>query len=185
MICNPQLSLLALVYAPGHGAAADALLATVADELKGRGFRLGGTVQEPAERAALHACDLIGHDLGTGTRLRLSVNRGREAKGCRLDCSVLEALAGMAAHSLETGVDAFIVSRFGKREQQGAGFRAALATAVAAAVPVLVTVNKEHLSGWRAFADGVGFEAPATLEAVQRWVRHVIATGARPSIVCC
>lgn len=174
MVNEARSHLLALVYEAGGGPAADALLVAAAGTLERRGVVLAGTVQQPANAATPHPCNLIGHDLGSGARLRLSAERGGEARGCLLDTAVLEDLAGMAARSLEAGADALIVSRFGKREEQGAGFRAAVASAVTRGIPALVTVSREHLPGWRAFADGIGAEAPATAEAARSWAMRVV-----------
>ncbi len=167
-------TLTALVYDVGEGAEADALLAGAASRLAASGVRLAGTLQEPSRDGRRHRCDLVGRDLATQLVLKLSEDRGPAARGCRLDRERLERLAGLAVAALEAGAEALFVSRFGKREAEGGGFRSAVALAICREVPVLVSVGRDHLPAWRAFAGGLGDELPASPRSVDAWTTRFL-----------
>lgn len=179
----PAPVLSALVYESGEGALADRLLDSAAVRLHEHGLRLAGTIQLPSPEGTGHRCDLLGRDLASGVIVRLSMHNGPEARGCRLDTTRLEHLAGLAMASLEAGADALIVSRFGKREAQGGGFRAAIAWAASRDVPVLVSVGRDHLSDWHAFADGMARELPALPRSAETWAAAVLGARSANAVV--
>jgi len=165
-----QRSLTAVVYEAGTGAQTDRLLADVAARLEASGNRLAGTVQRAFERAHRCACDMIVRDLATGDQLKISEDRGPNARGCRLDPRMLEALVGSASVALDSGVDAVIINKFGKQEALGAGFRDVIARASADGVPTLVAVNLAYLDTWRAFAADFADELPPEFSPVNQWL---------------
>lgn len=162
--------LAAVVYEAGSGADTDRLLTAVADTLLDSGLRVAGTVQRAFERADRCACDMIVRDLATGGEVKISEDRGPNARGCRLNPAMLEALVGSTAAALEGGADVLILNKFGKQEAVGAGFRQVIAQALADEVPTLIGVNAAYLDSWRAFAGEFADELPANAGALLSWL---------------
>jgi Protein of unknown function (DUF2478) len=173
MRSSPTDTLAAIVYEPGAGNSADSILAEVADRLARRGLRVAGAVQQPSDDCAELRCNLVDVDLQSGEKIALWDNPGKGARGCRLDSQALAALADRAMAIIGAGADALIVSRSGKREPEGGGFRVAIGVAVAQGLPVLVSVSTEHLEALRTFTDGLTAELSPTREAAARWLDAV------------
>ena len=159
--------LVALTYATGEGA----VMGRVVDAAKAAGLVLAGMLQKDERRPDRRRCDMTLIDLSTGEEIALSQDRGKDARGCRLDHSALEEAAGRVAARLETGPrpDLLILSKFGKREIEGAGFRQAIERAVDLGIPIVVGVTADHVEGFRAFGGGVE-EVVETVEAVEAMV---------------
>lgn len=146
--------LTALVYAQGEGA----VIGRLATAARARGLRVAGMIQKDERRPDRRRCDMSLVDLATGTEIPISQDRGKDARGCRLDHGALEEAAALAARALdgEWLPDLLILSKFGKREIEGHGFRQIVEKAVELGVPVLVGVGEEHVEGFRAFAGEFG-----------------------------
>ena len=159
--------LLALTYATGEGA----VMGRVVDAAKAAGLVLAGMLQKDERRPDRRRCDMTLIDLSTGEEIALSQDRGKDARGCRLDHSALEEAAGRVAARLEAEPrpDLLILSKFGKREIEGAGFRQAIEQAVDLGIPVVVGVTSDHVEGFRAFGGGVE-EVVETVEVVEAMV---------------
>ena len=170
-------TLAAIVYEPGTGNLADSILAEAADHLARQGLQVAGAVQQAANDSAELRCNLVGIDLHSGEKIALSEDRGKGARGCRLDSQALEGLVGRTMSVIDASADALIVSRFGKREAEGGGFRAAIGATAAQGLPVLVSVSTEHLAAWRAFTDGLAIELSPTGEAAALWLDAVARSG--------
>jgi len=164
-----QKTMAAVVYQPGEGEAADAVLAQLAVVLRAEGVRLAGTVQRAAPANAGCRCDMLVLDLSTGVETSIAENRGPEARGCRLDTRVLETLVGATQAALDNGADLLVINRFGKRETEGAGFRQVIGNAAASDTPTLVAINGGHLDAWREFTGDFGTELPPRLDALRSW----------------
>lgn len=80
---------LAYVTLSGRGSI-DELMADVVTSLEARGMQLAGTVQTNIDRSDLMLCDMDLRLMPNGPSVRISVGRGPEARGCRLDAGVLE-----------------------------------------------------------------------------------------------
>src|SRR5690242_8483874 len=81
---DPRLGHIGLVVYD-NGLLADALIARCATRLAASGFRLGGVVQSNAHRHGQRRCDMYVKDLLGGDEVKISFDRGNEARGCRLD----------------------------------------------------------------------------------------------------
>ncbi|MEZ5817183.1 MAG: DUF2478 domain-containing protein [Hyphomicrobiaceae bacterium] len=171
----PPPRLAAVLYEPGCGRVVDQLLVGLVRSLAERGLKLAGTIQSAAEREDRCACDMIVTDLATGEARSISEDRGPLATGCRLDSSALEAAAGSTMAALEAGADLLIVNKFGKREAEGGGFRAALAFALGEGIPAVVAVNRSQIEAWRQFAGDLARELPADAADVERWCEEALA----------
>ena len=158
--------LAAFVYATGEGA----VIGRFADGARAAGLAVAGMIQEDERRPDRRRCDMTLVDLGSGRRIGLSEDRGKDTRGCRMDHAALEEAAGLALAALdgERLPDLLVLSKFGKREIEGRGFRQVVEKAVELGVPLLVGVTADHVEGFRAF--GGGFETitedPAEVEAL-------------------
>jgi len=165
---------LACTMAPGRGDT-DQVLGRLATRLAALGLRCGGTVQINTERADARPCDMDMRVLPDGPVLRISEDRGPQARGCRLDADALETAAGLVAARLASGTDLLIVSEFGKHEADGRGFRDVIAKAVALDVPVVVGLNALNRDAFEAFCGGAATQLAPDPEALERWVLSVAA----------
>ncbi len=171
-MANNKKMLAAVIYEAGQGIAADRLLTNLADDLQVEGYVLAGTVQRSAERADRCACDMIVRDLSTNTEVLISEDRGPNARGCRLDPGILQALVGTTERALNGGADALIINKFGKQEAQGVGFRDVIGWAAMHGIPAVVGVNITYLESWRAFVDGLADELRPDVSSVRSWLKQ-------------
>lgn len=160
---------LGYTMSPGPGDT-DLLLARCAEQLDGLGVQTCGTVQINTRRPGYSRCDMNVKLLPEGPVMRISQTLGREARGCRLDPSALETAVAEAARRLEGGADVLIINKFGKHEAEGRGFRALIADALAAGIPVLVGVNPLNLEAFLRFSDGISCRLDPDPETLLAWV---------------
>jgi len=59
----------------------------------------------------------------------------------------------------------------------GNGFRSVIETAVAREIPVLLTLNADHLVMWESFTGGFGVILAPDLAAIDLWCRTVLTAG--------
>ncbi len=146
--------LTAFLYQTGEGA----VIGRLAEDARARGLRVAGMIQKDERRPDRRRCDMSLVDLSTGTEIAISQDRGKDARGCRLDHGALEEAAGLAARALDSTPlpDLLVLSKFGKREIEGHGFRQIVEKAVDLGIPVLVGVGADHVEGFLAFAGEFG-----------------------------
>lgn len=147
----------------------DPLLATVARHLLQRGLSLCGTIQINTPRADGRPCDMDLMVLPDGPSLRISQDRGRWARGCRLDAGSLELAAAQVARGVERGADLMILNKFGKHEAEGRGFRPVIAAALDRDIPVLAGLNPLNREAFDKFCGGLATELPADLGEILDW----------------
>jgi hypothetical protein len=160
------------------------LLRAVLGPLRDRGMPLAGVLQvEQPPADDCHPCDMLLEDLSGGEIVALSDNRGKDARGCRLDIGVLTELAEAVQLSLQADEPCLlVVNKFGKIEADGGGLREAIADAVALGIPVLVGVPMRNLESWRAFAADLAIELAPQAAAIDRWLHsHRLGATTTPS----
>ena len=160
----------ALVYA--DGVYPDRAIARAIEPLRERGIALAGALQlESDDLPRRHPCDMLLLDLASGEVTAIAEQRGREARGCRLDVGLLTELGESVASSLcSEEPHLLVVNKFGKIEADGGGLRGAIAEAVGLGIPVLVGVPARNLDRWRAFAGSLAVELPAEAAAIAAWL---------------
>ena len=106
-------SLTAVVYATGEGA----VMGRLVEAARAAGLRLAGMLQKDERRPDRRRCDMTLVDLASGVEIALSQDRGRDARGCRLDHGALEEAAGRALGRLADGPlpELLLLSKFGKQ----------------------------------------------------------------------
>ena len=161
----------ALVYA--DGIYPDRAIARAIEPLRDRGIALAGAIQiETADLPGRHPCDMLLEDLASGDVVAIAEERGKEARGCRLDVGLLTDLAEAVASSLRLEQPRLlVVNKFGKIEADGGGLRGAIAEAVSKGIPVLVGVPARNLDRWRAFAGPLAVELPVDSSAIAEWLQ--------------
>lgn len=160
---------LGYVTLSGRGAI-DALLAQVVSGLETSGLRLAGTVQTNIDRADRALCDMDLRLLPDGPTLRISVDRGAEARGCRLDPEALEDAVLWTERALDRA-EFLVVNKFGKQEAEGRGLATVIAEALSRDMPVLVGVNGLNLPPFLEFSAGLAEALPPDPVAIIEWSR--------------
>lgn len=164
---------LAYVTLSGRGAI-DALLAQVVGRLEAEGLRLAGTVQSNIDRPDRRHCDMDLRLLPDGPTVRISVDRGAEARGCRLDAEALEQSVLWTQEALDRA-QILVVNKFGKQEAWGRGLAPVIAGALGREMPVLVGVNGLNLPPFLEFAGSLATSLPPDRDKILSWCRDALA----------
>lgn len=124
-----------------------------------RGFRVRGLLEERSGASGRHRCEMALRLIGSEDRVKISQERGRGAKGCRLDLGELMRAAGLLSRNLaDESCDLLLINKFGKSECEGKGLRDLIAAAVQKGIPVITAVPQANLDAWRAFAGDMAYE---------------------------
>jgi nucleoside-triphosphatase THEP1 len=170
----------AVIY--GEGAYPDQIFHQLARDLQAQGFSLGGTIQRDHSRPGRSRCDMSLEELTTGTIIGLSEDRGKDARGCRIDQNGLMQAAALITKSLEQEtLDLLIINKFGKVESEGGGLRSVIGEAVAREIPLLVGVSHRNLDAWNAFAGSYCQRIAPERAAVESWVKAKLSIKDTPS----
>lgn len=173
--------MLGYMISTGRGAG-DRLMIAVADRLVAHGIALAGVVQLNVEHDPERHCHMDLHILGRDDVLRISEDRGRHARGCRLDPRGLaDAVQRVESVLDQREAAVLIVNKFGKQEAEGGGFRDVIGRALMADIPVLTTVSRGNLAAFLRFADGLANEVAPDPEAAVAWC--LAQAAGRPSAV--
>lgn len=135
---------------------AEGAIAALVGGLIARGVKLAGVMQAEPGRPRRCRCDSILRDLSSGREISIAQELGAGARGCRLDHGALETAAEWVEASLEAGVEALVINKFGKREAEGHGFRPAMASAAALGIPAITTLAPGNREAWEAFSGCYG-----------------------------
>ncbi|MBJ2153723.1 DUF2478 domain-containing protein [Paracoccus sp. IB05] len=147
----------------------DLLLQEVARRLSAHGLTPAGTVQINTLRPGRTKSDMDLWVLPEGPQIRISLDRGDAATGCRLDTSALEEAAVMVAQRLGAA-DVLMVNKFGKQEADGHGLADSVAEALGDGKPVLCGMADHFLEGFLNYAAGHAEELPRDADQVFAWV---------------
>ncbi len=174
---NPNLGRIGVVVY-GDGLFADALITQSASDLVASGCRVGGIVQSNSHRPGQRRCDMFVRDLLGGDEIKISLDRGNEARGCRLDPGAFARIDAWIERAVLERVDLLVINKFGREEAHGRGLRPVIAEALIAEIPLLIGVSKRNLGDFLTF-----IEAPAThlspeIESITAWCRNAIERGA-------
>ena len=109
----------AVVY--DDGLFGDALIAQCATDLVASGYRLGGVVHSNTHRHGRRRCDIYVKDLLGGDELKISLDRGNEARGCRFDPDAFARIDAWVERAVLERVDLLIINKFDREEAHGRG----------------------------------------------------------------
>jgi hypothetical protein len=156
----------------------DAAITDAVARLQRDGFDVRGLLQEGTEGSTSGCATLFLEDIGSGRRVEIFQNRGRETRGCRLDASGLAEAAAWLREAIESRPEVLVLNRFGRQEAEGGGLGDEIAAAVVAGIPVIVPVNEMLLPEWDAFSGGTHERMPADPDKVVQWCRTIVAAPA-------
>jgi nucleoside-triphosphatase THEP1 len=174
---DPGLSQIGLVVYD-DGLFADALIARCAAALVASGYRLGGVVQSNAHRHGRRRCDMYVKDLLGGDEIKISLDRGNEARGCRLDPDAFARIDAWVERAVLQRVDLLIINKFGREEAHGRGLRPAIAEALIAEIPLVIGVSTRNLCDFLTFVGDSAARLRLDIEAMTAWCRNTIERGA-------
>lgn len=161
------------------GLFADTLIAQCAAGLIASGFRLGGVVQSNPHRPGRRRCDMHVKDLLGGDEIRISLDRGNEARGCRLDPDAFACINAWVERAVLERVDLLIINKFGKEEAHGRGLRPVIADALIAEIPLMIGVSTRNLCDFLTFVGDSATRLEPGIEAMTAWCRSAIERAAR------
>jgi nucleoside-triphosphatase THEP1 len=173
-LCLTQIG--AVVY--DDGLCSDALIAQCAARLVASGHRLAGIVQSNAHRRGQRRCDMYVKDLSGGDQIQISLDRGNEARGCRLDPDAFARIGAWVERALLERVDLLIINKFGKEEAHGRGLRPVIAEALIAEMPLLIGVSTQNLCDFLTFVGDSATRLRPDIEAITAWCQKAIERGA-------
>jgi nucleoside-triphosphatase THEP1 len=156
-----------IAFQPKHPI--DDLLAGIADTMLANGKSVAGYVQKRRKDAD---CGTLVHvrNLRSGDEMPITKNRGKMAKGCKLDGDALSTLAAQLARDIEAGSDILIIARFGRSEADGHGLRDVISRAMELEIPILVGVRDEYHDAWDAFHGGYADALALDEGAIKEWL---------------
>jgi nucleoside-triphosphatase THEP1 len=170
---KPSLSQLAVVVYD-DGLFADALIARCAAALVASGYRLGGIVQSNAHRPGRRRCDMYVKDLLGDDEIKISLDRGNEARGCRLDPNAFARIDAWIERAVLERVDLLIINKFGKEEAHGRGLRPVIADALIAEIPLVIGVSTQNLRDFLTFVGDSATLLGPDSEAITAWCRNAV-----------
>ena len=162
----------AVVY--DDGLFGDALIAQCAADLVASGYRLGGVVQSNAHRRGRRRCDMYLKDLLGGDEIKISLDRGNEARGCRLDPDAFARIDAWIERAVLERVDLLIVNKFGREEAHGRGLRSVIAEALIVEIPLVIGVSRRNLYDFLTFVGDSATRLRPDIEAITAWCRKAI-----------
>lgn len=173
---HPDCPITGIVYS--DSSAFETFLREATAAMAARGLRLAGLVQHSEAKPDRVKCDMHLEDLATGRRYGISDDRGPHARGCVLNPDQLARACQSAEQTLSGRTDFLVLSKFGKTEAEGGGFRRLMASALELSVPVLIGVPLINLAPFREFADDLAREIELAdlmsdrLTAVERLLQY-------------
>ena len=155
-------------------ATVEALMQRFAEALQAAGVDVCGVIQLPPTAAGCGPeAPMCLRDLRSGAVTRICQDLGRDATGCRLDTAAMAAVAARLRQQAETPSDIIFISKFGKQEAAGAGFRDEIAHAVQEGRTVITAVKHSLLPDWLQFTGGIGTVLEAQPWVLQDWWRRL------------
>ena len=170
---NPGVSQIGVVVYD-DGLFRDALIAQCAAGLVASGYRLGGVVQSNAHRRGRRRCDMYVNDLLSGDEIKISLDRGNEARGCRLDPDAFARIDAWIERAVLERVDLLIVNKFGREEAHGRGLRSVIAEALIVEIPLVIGVSRRNLYDFLTFVGDSATRLRPDIEAITAWCRKAI-----------
>ncbi len=161
------------------GIFSDVLIAHCAAGLVGLGYKLGGVVQSNAHRYGRRRCDMYLKDLLSGDEVKISLDRGNEARGCHLDPDAFARIDAWIERAVLERVDLLIINKFGREEANGRGLRRVIGEAVIAEIPLVISVSTRNFCDFVNFVGDSATHLRPDIEVITAWCRNAIERRAR------
>ena len=117
-------------------------------------------------------------DLLGGDEIKISLDRGNEARGCRLDPDAFARIGAWVERAVLERVDLLIINKFGREEAHGRGLRPVIAEALIAEIPLVIGVSTQNLCDFLTFVGDSVTRLRPNIEAMTAWCRNAIERGA-------
>lgn len=133
------------------------------------GHRLAGMVERHDRIIFNDKRDTLLTGVADGAVCPLFQDLGSQSQACSLDVPSITEAAGLVEASISPGVALLVISKFGKVEAEGGGFRNAMGQALALGIPVLTSVNPVFQPAWEAFTCGLSQRLGPEQDGLQAW----------------
>jgi nucleoside-triphosphatase THEP1 len=172
--------LAALQYS--RGLDVSAIMMDAIAELRTQGLIVGGLLQvsEMVESEQCSSVHLV--DLRSGQKARITQNRGKASRGCKLDEQGLLSLSHCINRAIDDCVDLVVISRFGRSEATGHGLLSCFTDVVCAGIPLLTSVREPHVDPWRNFHGGLALDLQPSANVIIDWFGSL--TRPRQTVEC-
>jgi hypothetical protein len=117
-------------------------------------------------------------DLLGGGEVKISFDRGNEARGCRLDPDAFARIDAWIERAVLERVDLLIINKFGREEAHGRGLRAVIAEALIAEIPLVIGVSTRNLCDFVTFVGDSPTRLTPDIDVIAAWCRNAIDHGA-------
>jgi hypothetical protein len=117
-------------------------------------------------------------DLLGGDEVKISLDRGNEARGCRLDQDAFASIDAWVERAVLERVDLLIINKFGREEAHGRGLRPVIAEALIAEIPLVIGVSTRNLCDFVTFVGDSTAHLRPDIKAITAWCRNAIEHGA-------
>lgn len=145
------------------------MLRKVVKSLQEKGVIVGGVLQETEFRPNGYCAQLNIVDIRTGKTERITQDRGRDSRGCKLDPRGLAAISHCITDAIDADVDLVIINKFGRAESEGDGLLSCIADAISLDIPVLTTVREPYVNAWNLYHGGLALELPPQMDMILQW----------------
>lgn len=170
---NDQPRIAAVV--PPSGIDADLPVRQFVAELRARGIRVSGLLQDTREEN--DNCFVCLIDIETGASFPIlqckTETETEAASACALDTAALIETTTVMRRIAGSAADLVVFNRFSGMEADGDGFAAEMLDFMSRDMPVLTIVRERHLPAWRHFTGGMACELPPDLAALNAWFATV------------
>ena len=156
----------------------DSVLCAFARQLADAGRRVCGLVQLREENTGRTAGRVLVLDRWQVVDVA-SKHATPDVTSCRLNSDWLDQMGREAKATIQRGVDAVVVNRFGPLEESGRGFCEAILAASETETPLIVAVPEFEFVQWTRFSSGMTVELDSRLESALDWWQRVWPPGPR------
>jgi len=151
----------------GTRSAIQAVLWAFSQRLLGEGRHIAGMVERPPPSAQAEDDVLMTVDHRNSIAIFQFLGPGSQS--CTLDAAKIADACGMVEAQLVPGVDLLVLSKFGRIEAEGGGFRSTFKKAILLDIPILTAVNPVFDGPWTAFTEGAGQLLKPSMAEIENW----------------
>ena len=140
----------------GPGCSAESLLATFAEQIRARGWRVGGLIQRTRRDATGRkiAMELTELDSGRVVSIGQALGSGAGGDACAVDPSAVADSTAALRRAIAARVDLLVINKWSVLEQAGGGLADEMLAAMVEGLPVLTSVQAALLPDWMNFVGG-------------------------------
>jgi hypothetical protein len=156
----------------------DAITAQCATDLVASGYWPGGVVQSNTHRHGRRRCDMYVMHLLGGDEIKISLDRGNEARGRGFDPDAFALIDAWIERAVLERADLLIINKFDREEAHGRGLRPPIADALIACIPPVIGVSRRNLCDFLTFIGDSATRLGLDIESITAWCGNTIERGA-------